>query len=64
MTVQNICILAAILVYLIGMVVAAVVGYICIKTMLVIVKNKKFKYFAVYCVAVGALSIIGYFVTA
>ena len=47
--------------YLIGMVVAAVVGYICIKTMLVVVRNKKFKFFAIYCLAVGVLSIGGYF---
>lgn len=46
--------------YLVGMAVAAVVGYICIKTMLVIVRRKKFTYFAIYCYAVGALSIIGY----
>ena len=47
--------------YLVGMLVAAFVGYICIKTMLVIVKNRKFKYFAIYCLAVGALSVGGYF---
>jgi undecaprenyl-diphosphatase len=47
--------------YVVGMIVAAVVGYICIKTMLVVVKNKKFKYFAIYCLAVGVLSIGGYF---
>ena len=44
--------------------VAAVVGYICIKTMLVIVKKRKFTYFSIYCLVVGILSIIGYFVTA
>lgn len=48
-------------IYVVGMIVAAVVGYICIKTMLVVVRNKKFKYFAVYCLAVGILSIGGYF---
>lgn len=47
--------------YIVGMVVAGVVGYICIKTMLVIVKKKKFTYFAVYCLIVGVLSIAGYF---
>ncbi|MCD8218085.1 MAG: undecaprenyl-diphosphate phosphatase [Clostridiales bacterium] len=47
-------------IYVIGMLVAAVVGYICIKTMLVIVRNKKFKFFAIYCLAVGVLSIGGY----
>ena len=35
--------------YVIGMAVAAVVGYVCIKTMLVIVRKKKFTVFAIYC---------------
>lgn len=47
--------------YVVGMLVAAVVGYVCIKTMLIVVKNKKFKYFAIYCLAVGVLAIGGYF---
>ena len=50
-----------ILYYVIGMAVAAVVGYICIKTMLVIVRNKKFTIFSIYCLFIGALSIGGYF---
>lgn len=48
--------------YFIGMVVAGVVGYICIKTMLVIVRGKKFKYFAYYCFVVGLIAVIGHFV--
>lgn len=47
--------------YIIGMLTAAIVGYICIKTMLVIVRKKKFTGFAIYCLLVGALSIGGYF---
>lgn len=47
--------------YIIGMAVAAVVGYVCIKTMLVIVRKKKFTGFAIYCLLVGALSIGGFF---
>lgn len=47
--------------YIVGMLFAAVVGYVCIKTMLVIVRKKKFTGFAVYCLLVGALSIGGYF---
>lgn len=47
--------------YIIGMAVAAGIGYVCIKTMLVVVRKKKFTYFAIYCLAVGALSIGGYF---
>ena len=48
--------------YVIGMVIAAVVGYICIKTLLVVVRRKKFTYFAAYCLIVGVLSTVGYFV--
>ncbi len=47
--------------YLIGTVVAAVVGYVCIKAMLLIVRKKKFTGFAIYCLIVGSLSIGGYF---
>ena len=50
-----------ILYYVIGMLIAAVVGYICIKTMLVIVRKKKFTGFAIYCLIVGLVSIGGYF---
>ncbi|MBE5927673.1 MAG: undecaprenyl-diphosphate phosphatase [Lachnospiraceae bacterium] len=48
--------------YIIGTVVAAISGYICIKTMLVVVRKNKFKYFAYYCFAIGLLSGIVYFV--
>lgn len=47
--------------YIVGMLIAAIVGYICIKTMLVIVRKKKFTVFAIYCLIVGAVSIGGYF---
>lgn len=50
--------------YLVGVLFAAIVGYICIKTMLVVVRKKKFTYFAVYCLIVGLVSIIGHFVSA
>lgn len=50
--------------YLAGIVCAAVTGYAAIKTMLVIVKKKKFIIFAVYCLVVGLISIGGYFYTA
>ncbi len=53
-----------VLYYVVGMILAAVVGYICIKTLLVVVKRKKFTYFAIYCLFIGALSIGGYFVLA
>lgn len=44
--------------YLTGTVIAGVVGYVCIKTMLVIVRGKKFKYFAYYCFAMGAFAVV------
>lgn len=48
--------------YLVGTVVAAIVGYICIKTMLVVVRGKKFTGFSIYCFIVGAIAVIGYFI--
>jgi undecaprenyl-diphosphatase len=48
--------------YSIGMVVAAVIGYISIKTMLVIVRGKKFKYFAYYCFVIGIFAVVANFV--
>lgn len=48
--------------YGVGVLVSAVVGYICIKTMLKIVRQKKFKGFSVYCAIMGLAAIIGYFV--
>lgn len=48
--------------YLVGTVVAGVVGYICIKTMLKIVKDKKFFGFSIYCFIVGAIAITYYFI--
>ena len=48
--------------YVVGAVVAALVGYICIKTMLVVVRRKKFKFFAIYCLFAGTLACVGYFV--
>lgn len=48
-------------VYLVGMAAAAVVGYICIKTLLIAVRGKNFKYFSWYCFSAGALAIAGHF---
>ena len=44
-----------------GMVIAGLVGYVCIKIMLAVVRNKKFKIFAIYCLIIGVISIIGHF---
>ena len=47
--------------YAAGILCAAVVGYICIRTMLVAVRKKKFTFFAIYCLLAGLVSIGGYF---
>lgn len=47
--------------YLIGILFSIVVGYICIKTMMIVVKRKKFIFFAIYCMIIGLLSVGGYF---
>lgn len=47
--------------YVIGTLVAAIVGYVCIKTMLVVVRKKKFTIFSIYCLIIGMISIGGYF---
>ncbi len=48
--------------YLAGTLVAAAVGYICIKIMLFVVKEKKYTIFSIYCLVVGAISIGAYFI--
>ena len=47
--------------YVAGTIVSGVVGYICIKTMLKIVRNKKFKVFSIYCAVMGLIAIVGSF---
>ncbi len=47
--------------YAIGTVVAAVVGYACIRWLLVLVRSKKFKFFSIYCFIVGIFAIIAHF---
>lgn len=51
-----------VLIYLAGAVVSGIVGYFSIKKMLVVVRKKKFKGFAVYCLILGIIAITGYFV--
>lgn len=48
--------------YFTGAVVAAVVGFICIKTLIVLYKNRKMKFFSYYCFGVGLIAIIANFV--
>ncbi len=47
--------------YVVGTVISGLVGYVCIKLMLAIVRSKKFKIFGIYCFIVGLISIIGHF---
>ncbi len=47
--------------YIVGMIVACIVGYACIKTMLIVIRKRKFTYFAIYCLIVGVVSLGGYF---
>lgn len=49
--------------YCIGTIIAGVVSYICIKIMLLVVKKKKFKIFAIYCLLVGIIACTGFFLT-
>lgn len=53
---------SAVLPYMVGMLVSAAVGYICIITLLKVVKKNKLHYFSYYCFIVGLLAIIGHFV--
>lgn len=48
--------------YIVGTIVSGVVGYICIMTMLKIVRNKKFTFFTIYCALMGIGSIIAHFI--
>ncbi|MBQ3546136.1 MAG: undecaprenyl-diphosphate phosphatase [Lachnospiraceae bacterium] len=48
--------------YFIGAAVACVVGFICIKTLLILYKNRKMKYFSYYCFVAGIIAIIANFV--
>lgn len=47
-------------IYLVGAVVSGTVGYFCMKKMLTIVRKKKFRGFAIYCLILGCISLIGY----
>lgn len=44
--------------YLLGMVVAALVGYLCIRWLLNLLKKNQFHYFGYYCLAIGCIAVI------
>lgn len=48
--------------YVVGTLVSAIIGYLCIKIMLIVIKNRRLQYFAYYCFAIGAVSIVVYFI--
>lgn len=48
--------------YIVGAAVAGIVGYVCIKTLLLLFKNRKMKYFSYYCFVMGIAAIIANFV--
>lgn len=48
--------------YFTGTVIAAAVGFVCIKTMLKLVQKRKFKIFSFYCAVIGIVSIVCNFV--
>jgi undecaprenyl-diphosphatase len=48
--------------YLLGTLTSAIVGFICIKILIRLLKERKFHYFAYYCWTVGILSIIANFI--
>ncbi|SEQ35221.1 undecaprenyl-diphosphatase [Lachnospiraceae bacterium RM5] len=48
--------------YIVGAITAAVVGYISIRTLIVLYKKKKMKYFSYYCFTAGLISIIIFFI--
>ena len=47
--------------YIIGMAVAGISGYVCIRVMMYVVSEKKFSYFAYYCAIVGVIALIFHF---
>ena len=49
--------------YIVGMIVAAVVGYFALILTIRIVQKKSFKYFAFYCFGIGVVSIIAYIIS-
>ncbi|MBO7711070.1 MAG: undecaprenyl-diphosphate phosphatase [Lachnospiraceae bacterium] len=48
-------------IYAAGVLCAGIVGYICIRFMLMIVRKRKLKYIAFYCFAIGAVAIAAHF---
>ena len=54
--------ISTVFIYLAGMAAAAITGFVCIRALLVLVRKKKFRYFAFYCFAAGLLAVAGQFI--
>lgn len=54
---------STVIAYLIGMIVAAVVGYFAIRVMIGVVRRKRYLYFSIYCLIMGMVAVIGHFIT-
>ena len=52
-----------IIIYLVGMVVAGIVGYFAIRFMINVVRRRRYIYFSVYCLIIGIVAIVGHFLT-
>lgn len=52
--------IAQFFIYLAGAIAAGIVGYFSCRKMLAVVRKKKFRGFAIYCLILGTISIIGY----
>lgn len=48
--------------YIVGMIIAAVIGYIALRLVMNIIVSRYFKFFAAYCALIGIVSVIVYFV--
>jgi len=48
--------------YFVGMIFAAIVGFIALKLTIAIVQKKSFKFFAFYCLGIGAVSVIAHLI--
>jgi len=48
--------------YALGMIIAALSGYLCVKWLLNLLKNNRFHYFGFYCLAVGLVAVVWSFI--
>ena len=46
---------------IVGMIVAGIVGFVALKVMIAVVKNKKYIFFSIYCFVAGLVAVIANF---